>query len=96
MRKYRAIYQQDAETEQHGEKESVIGAPDAVHHPDAVVVVLGDADVADAAVFAARGFGEVAGGAEEAGVEENAVVGVLAEGVGVVARGYCGGGGGYG
>lgn len=52
-----------------------------------MVVLLGDADVADAAVLAARGFEDVACPARLAGVKQYMVVGVVPE-----LRGKVGGG----
>ena len=73
------------------EEINVVVAADAVVDPDAVVVLALDAGAAEGAVFAARGFGVLAGGAEVAGVEEEVVVGVGCQG-GVVG-GVEGGGG---
>jgi len=61
-----------------------------------MVVHAGDAGAADAAVFGASGFGEVAGPAEAGRVVESVVVGVVCQVRGVIGRGEYGGGGGGG
>jgi uncharacterized membrane protein len=70
-----AVGEQEGDGEHEGEEVEVIVAADAVVDPDAVVVGLLDAGVADAAVFAAGGFGQVAGAAGLGG--EGSVVAVV-------------------
>ena len=90
-----AVAGEEGEGEEKQEEEGVVGAADAGVEPDAVVVALCDAGAAEGAVFAAGGFGEVAGAAGWGGVvgvgvgvgvgwvEEGVVVGVGGHGEGV-------------
>ncbi len=86
-----AVGEQDGDAEHQPEEVEVVVPSDAVVDPDAVVVGLLDASAADAAVFAAGGFGEGAGAAgwgEGAGTrgEDGVVEGVGEHCVGVVGR----------
>jgi hypothetical protein len=64
----------------------VVAAADAVVDPGAVVIAHGDADAAEATVFGARGFLEMAGRADVVGLEESVVEGVVFD-PGLVGRG---------
>lgn len=63
-----------------------VAVPDAVVHPRAMVIMAGDADIAQTAVLAPGRLGEAARGADGAWVEEGVVEWVQARGGAVVAR----------
>ena len=71
-----AVGEEKRDGDEEQEEIEVVVAAYAVVDPDAVVVLALDAGAAEGAVFAARGLGVLAGGAEVARVEEEVVVGV--------------------
>ena len=80
----RAVCDEDAGREQQCKEPLVVATAEAVVDPDAVVIHAGDARLAYAAVLAAWGLREPAGGAHEAGVVQHAIVGVVAHLLGMV------------